>query len=557
MSEDKGWELLNSVDNEGGSGTYVGADGSIMTMFSDGSVQYMGADWSFGRKNADGSGYYSGADGSVGNMSSDGSGHYSGADGSIGTLFSDGSSQYMGADGSFKYKRSPTEGTYFTDDGSIVSRFSDGSAQYNGADGSFGYKNADGSGYYSGADGSFGNRSAGNRKKTSSESDDKAYSYSGYSSSYVASKSAKSTRKTESEIKNLTGTIGSIINSFWSAIWALLFLMLIIYGICCFAAGELLFFKKADKTETHPGEIRLENSASYYKGENYYDTIIKLRNQGFSDIRITPLNDLKTGIFQKEGKIETIEVNGISDFKSGSWVSEKSVVSIAYHSLTKKEKNGFISEKNAHLVIYGIDIQVPNYLIEDTHNETQVVYRVKEDEETVLLIFSGDEQLKNELGKFETYFLSETRDSSAAIGEKEIDLLGKKNDKVYSVHIAKLKAKAKSFYVMLVSPNNSKTEYYSDYKAILSGIYVPKETEIRLDFNPNDYKGKNYEEVVELLKNKGFINIQVQNLQDVILGIFSKDGQVERITINGSSAYKSGDWIDKQSEIIISYHGKK
>ena len=111
-------------------------------------------------------------------------------------------------------------------------------------------------------------------------------------------------------------------------------------------------------------------------------------------------------------------MNGLSDFKSGTWVSDKAVVSIAYHSFAKKEKNGFISEKNVHLVLYGIDIQVPNYLVEDSHNDTQAVYHVKDEEETVLLIFSGDDQLKNELGKFDTYFLSETKDITAAIVEK-------------------------------------------------------------------------------------------------------------------------------------------
>ncbi len=332
--------------------------------------------------------------------------------------------------------------------------------------------------------------------------------------------------------------------------------MLILYGICCLASGELLFFKKPDKPENHPGEIRIENSASYYKGENYYDTIIKLRNQGFSDIRITPLKDLKTGIFNKEGKIEKIEVNGLSDFKSGIWVSDKSVVSIAYHSLEKKEKNGFISEKNAHLVIYDIDIQVPNYFLEDSRDDTHAVYHVKDEEETVIQVFNSDEQLKNELGKFDTYFISDTRESAVTFCEKEIDILGKRNNKVYLVRVARLEARQKTFYIVLVTPNNSKTEYYSDFKAILSGIYVPKETEVLIDFNPNDYKGKKYEDVVSLLKNMGFINIQVQNLRDVIFGIFSKEGQVERITINGNEDYKKGDWIDIQAEILITYHGK-
>ena len=333
----------------------------------------------------------------------------------------------------------------------------------------------------------------------------------------------------------------------------LLFVAFILFGFWLYKQVEI-----PDKPEEHPGEIRIDHSSIYYKWQNYYDTIIELRDKGFNDIRITPLNDLKTGIFPKSGIIKTIEVNGESYFYSHKLVSEQSVVSITYHSFTQKEKNGFVTEKNNHAVIYGIDFQLPNYLIEDYVNDTLAVYHVKNDEESKLLFFNCDEQVIKEIETFDTYYLVDSRDySSSDIVEKEIEILGKKNDKVYSVCLSKLQIKNETIYIMLVSPDNCKTDYSSDYRAILSNIYVPQDTEIQIDFNLKDYKGKSYEDVVAELKNKGFRNIQIENLKDVVLGVITKEGVVETVTINGSSDYKVGDWIDEQAEIFITYHGKK
>ena len=225
--------------------------------------------------------------------------------------------------------------------------------------------------------------------------------------------------------------------------------------------------------------------------------------------------------------------------------------------LVKAKKNGFVEEKNSHLIIYGIDIQLPNYLIEDSISNTQAVYHVKNDDDTLFLFFNTDEQVKDEMEKFDSYILTDSRDSSSSdFVEKEIHILGKKNGKLYSVCISKLEVKSQTIYSFLISPDNCKTDYFSDYRAILSGIYVPQDTEIRIDFDLKDYRGKNIEDVVADLKNKGFRNIKTENLKDVVLGVFARDGVVETVTINGNSDFKAGAWIDSQDGIRVTYHGK-
>ena len=350
-----------------------------------------------------------------------------------------------------------------------------------------------------------------------------------------------------------------IISDIFTVIKYVLFIGILIVGgyFALKWTGQLDITKNS---EDHPDEVEIVRDAEHFKGKNYYNTIIKLQEGGLGDINITPLNDLEPGIITKAGKIETIEVDGISDFDAYTWFSKDSVVNISYHSIIKKEKNGFDKEKNSHLIFGGMDIQLPSYLVEDSKDTKRVAYHVKGDNKTQLTILLDGNDTCKEISAYDTKFLLHREKCSiSTLSGERVSYLGKKNYTVFNIHVVTLKTKLESEYLHIIftSPDNSKIDYDSDYEAIISGIYVPKDTEIRIEFNPKDYKGKNYEDVITELKNKGFENIQVKNLEDVVLGVFTKENIVEGVTINGRTDFKYGEWIDKQTEILITYHGKK
>ena len=384
------------------------------------------------------------------------------------------------------------------------------------------------------------------------DSEDNNHSYGGGYYSFKEMLAAAYNRK-ETPFERFT----EIVSDIFDFIKVVFFLGILIVG-GYFGLKWLGFFNVTANSEDHPDEVEVVRDSEYFNGKNYYNTIIKLQEGGFSDINITPLKDLEPGFFTKAGKIETIEVDGVSDFNEYTWFSKDSVVNIAYHSIIKKEKNGFVEEKNSHLILGGIDIQLPNYLVEDSIDTKRVVYHVKNDKKTQLTILLDDNDHCNEISGYDSYFLlhSEECTASTLSGEKTI-YLGKKDHTVFNIQIVTLKTESQYLHLIFASPDKSKMDYDSDFNAIVSGIYVPKGSEIRLDFNPKDFKGKKYEDVVAELKEKGFENVQVNNLEDVVIGVFNKDGVVESVTINGRSDYKSGEWIDKQTEIIIAYHGKK
>lgn len=118
MIEHDGWSYLNSNDMEEFS-KRISEEG-ITIQNQDGSGSFYGDDGSWAYKNEDGSGSYYAADGSWGYRNADGSGSYHGDDGSWGYRNADGSSSFHGGDGSWGYKNSDGSGLYYDSDEECV-----------------------------------------------------------------------------------------------------------------------------------------------------------------------------------------------------------------------------------------------------------------------------------------------------------------------------------------------------------------------------------------------------------------------------------------------------
>lgn len=69
-----------------------------------------------------------------------------------------------------------------------------------------------------------------------------------------------------------------------------------------------------------------------------------------------------------------------------------------------------------------------------------------------------------------------------------------------------------------------------------------------------DQKGRNYQDVMQDFKDRGFTNIQVEKQEDLVFGWLTKDGEVEWVSINGDREYSSNQWYPIDTKVIISYH---
>lgn len=89
-------------------------------------------------------------------------------------------------------------------------------------------------------------------------------------------------------------------------------------------------------------------------------------------------------------------------------------------------------------------------------------------------------------------------------------------------------------------------------------IKKPKANQTRVPFSSDYASGLHYEGVVEDLKAAGFKNVKTKRIYDQENGgWFSDVGQVEKVTIAGSSKYSKGDIFKKKAKIVVSYHELK
>lgn len=66
--------------------------------------------------------------------------------------------------------------------------------------------------------------------------------------------------------------------------------------------------------------------------------------------------------------------------------------------------------------------------------------------------------------------------------------------------------------------------------------------------------GKNYEDVKMQFETAGFTNVVLEKQADLVLGLFSSDGDVASVSINGDTEFTSGTYVASDSLVKIIYH---
>lgn len=78
--------------------------------------------------------------------------------------------------------------------------------------------------------------------------------------------------------------------------------------------------------------------------------------------------------------------------------------------------------------------------------------------------------------------------------------------------------------------------------------------EIEMPFSGQWVKRKNYVDVEKQLNNLGFCSIFEEPIYDLIVGLITKEGAIQQITINGENNFSKGDIFKYDNKIIIQYH---
>ena len=85
-------------------------------------------------------------------------------------------------------------------------------------------------------------------------------------------------------------------------------------------------------------------------------------------------------------------------------------------------------------------------------------------------------------------------------------------------------------------------------------LIIPEEDEVRLTANAKSYIGENYEQVVRELEDMGFTNVDTMRQEDLIVGWFTKDGEVAKVSINGDTDFEAWEIFPKDTNVVVTYH---
>jgi len=89
---------------------------------------------------------------------------------------------------------------------------------------------------------------------------------------------------------------------------------------------------------------------------------------------------------------------------------------------------------------------------------------------------------------------------------------------------------------------------------ILTGCSNESDGKIHMPSSSDDYKGLNYKEVTSELQESGFTNIKTEVLDDLVTGWLTKDGEVEKVDVNGDTTFSTDSKYQKDIKIVVIYH---
>ncbi|MBQ9142235.1 MAG: zinc ribbon domain-containing protein [Lachnospiraceae bacterium] len=87
--------------------------------------------------------------------------------------------------------------------------------------------------------------------------------------------------------------------------------------------------------------------------------------------------------------------------------------------------------------------------------------------------------------------------------------------------------------------------------------YILEAKELSVSLSQDDFKDKDYLEVKQQLENCGFTNIKTEAINDLITGIWTSEGAVEKVTVNGEVGFTGSSTYLADAEIVIFYHALK
>ena len=85
------------------------------------------------------------------------------------------------------------------------------------------------------------------------------------------------------------------------------------------------------------------------------------------------------------------------------------------------------------------------------------------------------------------------------------------------------------------------------------------ENDLKIPISASSIENGNYDKdnILDAFQKSGFTNVHFEKIEDVVVGLLTKDGELEKVTVNGKTSFSEGEWVSKDAEVLIYYHAKK
>jgi len=377
-----------------------------------------------------------------------------------------------------------------------------------------------------------------------------------------------------------------------------LLLVILIFGLIAAFAGWRAIHKieKAYDVSIHKDDIAITETIVNYQGTTFEDMERCLKDAGFTNIKGIPLNDLTPALASKGGLITSISIDGTKDFKAGDWKTTDAPIKVTYHSVSESELDGIQAFENAAYYV-GKDYSIADADIIDAGFSNIELVPLKDVSEGDNKIGDIAEIMINGNNSFE-YTTLFPEDANVVIkyhsqkvqkhkvGTNSEDFKKKnyrtvindlKNAGFYNFDYSLIEDAGfltKKNTVEEVSINGD-TLFYSDDSfdedaRIAISIHIDKkdktaiETELYPDsgrvvmpLSAKEIVGKDYKQIAQRLEDAGFTNVVLYPHADIKDGfnpLKKKEGEIQTVTINGSTDFKKNYSYDKDVLIRIIYH---
>ena len=90
--------------------------------------------------------------------------------------------------------------------------------------------------------------------------------------------------------------------------------------------------------------------------------------------------------------------------------------------------------------------------------------------------------------------------------------------------------------------------------ATITGCDDTTSDKIHVPLNASDVSNSNYQDVVSQFKKSGFTNVTTKEINDLIIGFLTEDGEVEEVSIGGDTTFSTSDAFAADTPVVVSFH---